>query len=188
MIEIIVVALLCSWAGKTAKNKGRRSGPYIAITLGLWFGLEILGVVIGLLLFDDFYPAYGLGLGGAALGGIIAAIIVSNAQPVPGYMAPGQMPYYPPGQAPYSPPQQDQYPPGQMPYYPPQQGQAPNYPPGQQPYAPASLQQPAAPAPVPIPEPLAAPADAPGSIVCPGCAKPNRAGASFCSQCGTALK
>jgi hypothetical protein len=188
MIEILVVALFCSWVGKTAKNKGRSSGPYIGITLGLWFGLEILGVIIGLSLFDNFLPAYGLGLGGAALGGIIAAVIVSKAQPVSGYMAPGQMPYYPPGQAPYYPPQQGQYPPGQMPYYPPQQGQAPNYPTVQQPYAPASLQQPAAPALAPIPEPLTAPASTPGSIVCPGCATPNRADASFCRQCGTALK
>ena len=125
MLEIVLVALLCVWASKTARNKGRSGGAYVALVLVLWFGLEILGVVIGLSVWDEFYPAYGLGLGGAVLGGIIAAVIVSSAKPVAGFIAPGQMAYYPPGQMPY--------PPGQVPYYPPQQGQMP-YSPAQAPY------------------------------------------------------
>jgi hypothetical protein len=159
MIEIIVVALLCTWVSKTARNKGKSVGAYVAMTLGLWFGLEILGVVIGLAAFDEFYPAYGLGLGGAVLGGIIAAVIVSSAKPAPGFVAPGQMPYYPQGQMPY--------PPGQVPYYPPVSSQP----------QPQSQSQAAV-----------TPAPAPGSQVCAGCGTPNGPDAAFCFRCGKPLK
>jgi hypothetical protein len=176
MIEIIVVALLCTWVSKTARNKGKSVGAYVAMTLGLWFGLEILGVVIGLAAFDEFYPAYGLGLGGAVLGGIIAAVIVSSAKPAPGFVAPGQMPYYPQGQMPY--------PPGQVPYYPPQQGQMP-YPPGQVPYYPPVSSQPQ---PQSQSQAAVTPAPAPGSQVCAGCGTPNGPDAAFCFRCGKPLK
>lgn len=172
MLEIVLVALLCVWASKTARNKGRSGGAYVALVLVLWFGLEILGVVIGLSVWDEFYPAYGLGLGGAVLGGIIAAVIVSSAKPVAGFIAPGQMAYYPPGQMPY--------PPGQVPYYPPQQGQMP-YPPAQAPYYPPVSPQ-------PQPQAAPAPAPAPGSLVCSGCGTPNGPDAAFCYRCGKALK
>lgn len=181
MLEIILVALLCTWASKTARSKGRSGGAYVALTLGLWFGLEVLGVVIGLSVWDEFYPAYGLGLAGAALGGIIAAVIVSSAKPVAGFIPPGQMPYYPPGQMPY--------PPGQVPYYPPQPGQMP-YPPGQVPYYPPQPGQYAAaqpPYPPVSPQPQVAPAPAPGSLVCAGCGAPNGPDAAFCYRCGKPL-
>lgn len=69
MLEILVAAALCSWVSRSIKAKGRSVPAYIALTLGLWFGLTV---------WDEYYSAYLLGLGGAILGGIMAAVLASR--------------------------------------------------------------------------------------------------------------
>ncbi len=48
MLEIIAVILLCNKNSSNAKARGRSGGAAIAYTLGLWFGGELLGVLIGI--------------------------------------------------------------------------------------------------------------------------------------------
>ena len=77
MLEIVAVIFLTRHLSKTAKNKGH-TGAYAAIGPLLWFGGEILGVVIGLAMFDDLLAAVGIGLVLAIAGAITSAVVVHS--------------------------------------------------------------------------------------------------------------
>ncbi|MDR0593249.1 MAG: hypothetical protein LBG60_08365, partial [Bifidobacteriaceae bacterium] len=47
MLEIIAIMLLSNANSRAAKARGRSGGGAVGYTLGLWFGLEILGALIG---------------------------------------------------------------------------------------------------------------------------------------------
>lgn len=86
MLEIICVIWLWKVNGRNAILRGQRPGKYRALTLGLWFGLEILGSLSGILVAgamrpgsDPMFLAYFLGITGAAIGGILSYQIAKNA-------------------------------------------------------------------------------------------------------------
>ena len=85
MLEILGIILLCNINKKNVVKKGRKPGSFIAITIGLWIGLEIVGAGLG--------TALQLGLGTyllailfAIIGGVISFVIAKNAAPQPGYV------------------------------------------------------------------------------------------------------
>lgn len=47
MLEIFGLIMLCKANKKNAIARGKRPGGFIALTIILWIGLEILGVVVG---------------------------------------------------------------------------------------------------------------------------------------------
>ena len=48
MIELVVLYLLGKKNMSNAIARGRKPGGFIALTIILWFGFEIIGIVIGL--------------------------------------------------------------------------------------------------------------------------------------------
>lgn len=72
--------------GRNAIARGQKPGKYRALTLGLWFGLEILGSMAGVILMSMISPdknplvgAYLLGVPGAAIGGLLSYQITKHA-------------------------------------------------------------------------------------------------------------
>ena len=98
MIEIIVVILLCSKNSKNAKDRGKSGGAAIAYTLGLWFGGEILGFIIGIAANEGelIPPVYIAALLFAAGGGVASYFIAKSGQPIAQY----QPQMYPPPSTP----------------------------------------------------------------------------------------
>lgn len=82
MLEIIGVIFLARLNSKNAKMKQKSGGGAIMVTLLLWFGLEVVGFIIGIQLFYadgvtyasvlDIPLAYILGLAFAGIGGYIS--------------------------------------------------------------------------------------------------------------------
>ncbi len=70
MIEIIVLVFLTIHMGKIAAKKGLKPGTWKLYTVLCWLGGEIVGVMAGVLLFDqdNLISIMLMGLGGA-LGG-----------------------------------------------------------------------------------------------------------------------
>lgn len=86
MIEIICVIWLLNQNGKIAIARGQNPSKYRVITLGLWFGLEVLGTIAGTLIALTFAPnskplmlAYAFGITGALLGALLSRVIVNRA-------------------------------------------------------------------------------------------------------------
>lgn len=86
MLEIIFVIWLWRVNGRNAILKGQKPTKYHVLTLVLWFGLEILGTMGGVIVFGSMNPntdplmyGYMFGILGAALGGILSYIIAKNA-------------------------------------------------------------------------------------------------------------
>ena len=82
MLEIIAVIFLCRANFKRAKLRGKSGGAAIAYTIGLWIGMEIVGILLAVNFLSDasyFYsniwPVYVLGLGFALVGGVISFYI-----------------------------------------------------------------------------------------------------------------
>jgi len=75
MLEIFGIMMLCKANRKTALARGHRPGGFIALTIILWVGMEIIGLIIGTLLeleYAKFLFAYGM----AGLGALISWLIV----------------------------------------------------------------------------------------------------------------
>ena len=85
MLEIVFLSVLGSRIKKMVKAKGLKPTKYILILVGLWFGFEISGAVIGFLLFGEDELIYTLlfAFGGAGIGGYLAYRIAQNAVAVP---------------------------------------------------------------------------------------------------------
>ena len=47
MLEILALIYLCRKNAENASLRGRKPGAFIALTILLWFGMELLGGVIG---------------------------------------------------------------------------------------------------------------------------------------------
>jgi hypothetical protein len=93
MLEIIVVFAMSKKIAALANDKGRSGAGYVFLLIGLWFGGEIGGAIVGVIVSlaanphaePNFGLVYVLALFGAAVGAIIAFVIVSNLPPVDYY-------------------------------------------------------------------------------------------------------
>jgi hypothetical protein len=96
MVEIIVLLLLIGHVGKIARRRGRNPGPFVLGSLALWFTGECVGLIIGCIVESartrggewSILMIYGLGLVGAAMGGIIALVMGRLIPPVGGTFHP----------------------------------------------------------------------------------------------------
>lgn len=84
MLEIIFLVRFVRHLAKLAKSKGR-SGGWGALGVGLWFGGEITGFVVGELA-DAGAGAYLVALVFAAVGAIVAHFVVKSLRPADGTM------------------------------------------------------------------------------------------------------
>ncbi|MDE3091291.1 MAG: hypothetical protein KGJ80_18140, partial [Chloroflexota bacterium] len=64
MIEIIVLILLTIQLGRIAKRKGHNATPYRVLTVVLWIGGEVIGVIVGagIVGSSNLLPVYLFGL------------------------------------------------------------------------------------------------------------------------------
>ncbi len=82
MFEIVIVYLLAKRIGGIVEHKGQSGRPYRWMTVGLWFGGEFAGFIIGYAILGRGTPllaVYPFGLGGAIAG---AAIVWALAKQV----------------------------------------------------------------------------------------------------------
>lgn len=86
MLEIICIIWLWKTNGKNALAKGQNPRKYHILTLAWWFGLEVVGVMFGMLVLGALSPgsdpvmyAYMCGILGAAIGGVISYRLAKNA-------------------------------------------------------------------------------------------------------------
>jgi hypothetical protein len=81
MLEFIIVYFLAKKIGGIVEAKGQRGTAYKWLTVGLWFGGEILGFMVGFSVngpHGDVLAAYPFGLGGAIGGAAIAWVLASQ--------------------------------------------------------------------------------------------------------------
>ena len=89
MLEIFAIILLSNKNKANAIARGRKPGGFVALTIGLWLGLEILGAIIG--------GAAGLGIGAYGLALVLAGIGALISYLAAKNCTPGE--YVPPAQA-----------------------------------------------------------------------------------------
>ncbi len=82
MLEILGIIFLSNINAKNAAARGRKPGGFRGMTIGLWFGGELLGFFIGMAATNgEIYPAYGVALLLAATGGVASYFIAKNCKP-----------------------------------------------------------------------------------------------------------
>lgn len=85
MLEILAIWYLVVRIGKIVDQKGYKRGWYIVMTIALWFGGEIFGAIVGMLVIgalgSEQCLIYLFALGGALIGAGIAYLI-ANSLPV----------------------------------------------------------------------------------------------------------
>ena len=74
MIDIICIALLWMVNSRNALANGQKPGKYRWITLALWYGMELVGCLIGVFFVQLFIPGKDPTMGGYIFGGAGAAI------------------------------------------------------------------------------------------------------------------
>lgn len=86
MLEIFCLIWLWNINGRNAIARGQHPRKYRIITLTLWFGLEILGTMVGVTLTEVMNPsanplfaAYFFGILGAIIGGWISFLLAKHA-------------------------------------------------------------------------------------------------------------
>lgn len=85
MLEIIGIIILARYIGKIIREKGRKPGWYQFMTVMFWLVFELIGAVIGTLLFGEGFASYGFGLLGAGIGALSSVFIAKSlpeAEPV----------------------------------------------------------------------------------------------------------
>ncbi len=79
MLEILAIVWLCNTNKKHAAQRGRKPGGFVALTVVLWIGLELLGSVIGALAGMEA-GVYLLAILFAGIGGLISYLIAKNCR------------------------------------------------------------------------------------------------------------
>lgn len=90
MLEIFGIMSLCKLNRKNAIARGRRPGLFIALTIILWIGMELLGFFIGSFL-EIEYGAVFLAYGLAGLGAL-ASFLIAKFAPKGNYVDPNANP------------------------------------------------------------------------------------------------
>lgn len=90
MLEVFGIIMLCKANRKTALARGHKPGGFVALTIILWVGLELIGLIIGTI-FELEYGRILLAYGMAGLGALISWLIVRFV-PKGNYVDPGTMP------------------------------------------------------------------------------------------------
>jgi hypothetical protein len=90
MLEILFLFWLTKRIGAIVEPKGHKGWKYKLLTVGLWFGGEIVGAFIGAFIASGSDSSLGLGvyviaLIGAGIGAFISFTIAKNLEPLPGY-------------------------------------------------------------------------------------------------------
>jgi len=96
MLEILALWALTKRIGNIVEQKGHKSGWYKVLTVALWFGGEIVGAILGVIVTGTSESAqcliYLFALGGAAAGAGVAyliAISLSSTSSAPLPISPG---------------------------------------------------------------------------------------------------
>lgn len=79
MLEIVVLIWLCNTNKKNAVQRGRKPDAFIALTLLLWIGLEIVGAVVGAAGGLES-GMYFLAILFAVIGGVISYFVAKNCR------------------------------------------------------------------------------------------------------------
>jgi hypothetical protein len=80
MLEIFAIVWLSNKNKANALARGRKPGGFTGLTIALWFGLELIGFLIGIAA-KLGWGAYVLGLVFAVIGGLISYLIAKNCKP-----------------------------------------------------------------------------------------------------------
>ena len=84
MLEVFAIISLCRVNKNNAIKKGRRPGGFIALTIILWVVFELIGAIIGFMIFGtdaSILVTMLVALPCAALGGLISFLITKNVSP-----------------------------------------------------------------------------------------------------------
>ena len=81
MLEILGILMLCNKNKANALARGRKPGGFVGATIALWFGLELIGFLIGLAAGLETLIAYVPGLVCAIIGGVISYLVAKNCKP-----------------------------------------------------------------------------------------------------------
>lgn len=94
MLEILALLVLTKNIGKVVEAKGRKSGGYKALAVGLWFSGEVIGLMFGTIIAHGdpsaHWTPYLIALLGAAIGASIAYAIANNLSPMSSNPSPAQ--------------------------------------------------------------------------------------------------
>ena len=93
MLEIFGIMMLCKANKKNALARGRRPGGFIALTIILWVGLELVGFVIGAMT-EIEYGYFLFGYGFAGIGALIS-FLCAKFGPKGNYVDPKSVPENP---------------------------------------------------------------------------------------------
>lgn len=88
MLEILGIILLCNKNKANALARGRKPGGFVALTICLWVGLEIIGGAIGAAA-ELGFGTYLIAIVMAAIGGVTSYLIAKNCKPG-NYVPPAQ--------------------------------------------------------------------------------------------------
>ena len=88
MLEIIALILLCRRNAKKAKSRGRKPTGFVFMTIGLWVGLEFIGIFVGTLiginkgleLEEYIYQLYIPAVIMATIGAVLSVVITNNCK------------------------------------------------------------------------------------------------------------
>ena len=81
MLEIFAVMMLANHNAKKAAERGRNPGPFKTITYVLWFGCEILGLILGAGVIGDMTAGYFFALLAGCGGGLASYLLALNCAP-----------------------------------------------------------------------------------------------------------
>jgi small-conductance mechanosensitive channel len=81
MLEIIAIISVSRTIRAIALEKGLKPSKYIIILIALWIGFEMLGGILGALLFGPGLESYLIAIVGAGVGGYLGYNIAQKAEP-----------------------------------------------------------------------------------------------------------
>ncbi len=81
MLEILVLIFLCKNNASLVKKRGGTPWVYVLLTILLWVGFELIGALIGSLIFGDELIVYLFALAGGICGAIISYMLAKNVKP-----------------------------------------------------------------------------------------------------------